>query len=56
MQRVLSCWKRCRNGPTRLYTYSSWNSVFTMGFSVSDRNLVSHKNILENTKLFENDR
>lgn len=43
MHRVLSWWKRCRNGPTRWYTYSNWNSVWTMGFSVSDMNLQSHK-------------
>lgn len=43
MHLVLSCWKRWRNGPTRWYTYNSWNSVFTMGFRTSDRNL-SHTN------------
>lgn len=56
IHRVLSCWNLCKNGPTRWYTYSNWNSVFTIGRSTSVRNLkFEDKNFcdLKSVELFE---
>jgi len=45
MQRVLSMWKRWKNGPTRWQTKRNCSSVFTTGFSLSLMKLQDKKNL-----------